>query len=172
MSICICCIIQTLRTFWATRILILRMFISFEVAGSQISRHTYASIDFQNSRFRNSQNVKRLDSQISMQTPPVPPYKFSHPNLTPFDTLKTEIHKVHAGVEEVCRNPAWTMHAGAIGIYKDQDPSIYQEPSMTTSPMHACRHLRCTCAVCLKHAIHVFVRSNVLLSGQASCLSL
>ena len=109
------------------------------MAGSQISRHTYAYIDFQNSRFPNSQIVKRPDAKNSRQRPPVPPYKLSHPNLTPFDTLKTEIPKVHAGVEEVCRNLARTMlQELCICTCKDQDPSIYQEPSMTTSPMHAC----------------------------------
>ena len=59
--------------------------IFFELAGSQISRHTYAYIDFQNSRFPNSQIVKRPDAKNSRQRLPVPPYKLSHPNLTPFD---------------------------------------------------------------------------------------
>ena len=94
-------LIQTLPTFWAERILILRifMFLIFWTPHFWISR----SPDLQIPRFKDPQISKFPDSQISrfpdFQTPLAapPPDKFSDHNLTPLPT--------HPGIKCVARRP-------------------------------------------------------------------
>ena len=99
-------LLQTLPTFWAERICILRIlflyflepkFLDFQVPrspNSQISR----SPDFQIPRFPNSQISRSPD----FQTPPTPapPDEFSDPGLTPLPT--------HPGIKYVARSLAAT----------------------------------------------------------------
>ena len=93
-------LIQTLPTFWAERISILRVFFFFWTPNFWISR----SPELQISGFASPQISKFPDSQISrfpdFQTPPPAPDEFSDPNLTPLPT--------HPGIKYVARALAAT----------------------------------------------------------------
>ena len=96
------CIIQTLRTFWATRILILRIFFGMlRVPNSRISR-------FQISTFPDLQVPRFPD----FQTPPAPPApapdELSDPNLTLSQRTQGSNTSQGALAATVCR-PRWML---------------------------------------------------------------